>query len=58
MAGHPVRLPTAPSAYDVSNESQARLMIEVADNENMKFGKDVELARGELLILRSPSGSR
>jgi hypothetical protein len=48
----------APGTYDVVNEGQFRAAVEKADRENIKRGRDIELANDERLILRSPDGSR
>jgi len=53
-----MKLPLSPAAYSQSNEAAARQAIEAADRDNFKKGQEVELARGERLILRSPNGSR
>jgi hypothetical protein len=51
-------LPRAAPTYDQSNEQLARDALTREDMVIFKSGKDVELARGEHLILRSPNGSR
>lgn len=51
-------LPRAPAQYSAANEQQTRDAIAKNDMEVLKTGKDVELARGERLILRDTNGVR
>lgn len=51
-------LPRAPSQYEQSNEQQMRDALAREDQVTPKFGRDIELARGERLILRASNGSR
>lgn len=51
-------LPRAAPKYDQANEQLARDALTREDAMIFKSGRDVELARGERLILRSPNGSR
>jgi len=44
-------LPQAPASYDRSNEQQARGLLAKADGETFKKGQDVQLRRGERLIM-------
>lgn len=51
-----MKLPTAPGAYDKSNESQTRKALESADAANFKKGQDLRLVLGERIILKQTSG--
>lgn len=51
-------LPRAPDQYDRGNEQQTRDAISRDGQTVFRAGRDMELARGERLILRSPNGSR
>jgi hypothetical protein len=52
-------LPRAPRAYDVADEQSVRGLIEAADRETLKRGRDLDLgAVGVGLILVSPDGTR
>jgi hypothetical protein len=53
-----MQLPRPARGYDANNEAQARDAIIRADAENYKRGRDVELAPGQRLILRSAGGTR
>lgn len=53
-----LQLPKAPAAYDARILQNALDLMERADLEGLKFGRDIELARGERLILRASDGSR
>lgn len=53
-----LQLPKAPPAYDARILQNALDKIERADLAVVKFGRDIELAQGERLILRAPDGSR
>ena len=50
--------PQAGPNYSAGGENQFREIVARRDAENFKKGRDMELARGEQLILRSPDGSR
>jgi hypothetical protein len=52
-----MRLPQAPLAYDRSDQTQTRSLIEQAFEQALRRGQDVEVAGGRL-ILQSPDGSR
>lgn len=51
-------LPSPTLAYNMMDQSQMRAEIEREDGQNWKRGRDIELAQGERLILRSPDGAR
>jgi hypothetical protein len=53
-----VKLPYPPQAYDPNEQARARFQLEQEDAHNFKRDRDVELAGGPRLILRSPDGSR
>jgi hypothetical protein len=53
-----MNLASAPEQYDPSDQRRLRAALEQADRESFKKGRDVELARGERLILKSPNGAR
>ena len=53
-----MNLSQAPDKYDRRDQQAVRLELKKADAENLKFGRNIELARGEKLILRSPDGSQ
>lgn len=54
-----LRLPLPSAAYDTQLESETNLMIEEADRQNHKRGRDMEVgAAGERLILTSANGTR
>jgi hypothetical protein len=44
--------------YSQGNENRFRADAARRDGESLKRGRDIELAAGERLILRSPDGSR
>ncbi len=52
-----LNLPQPMSAYDKSNEQQARNLMEQADRQNQKRTADIEVD-GRLLVLISPNGTR
>lgn len=51
-----MRLAAPPPGYDRADQAKVRAAIAAADTGNFKKGEDVELARGERFILRSPDG--
>jgi hypothetical protein len=52
-------LPRAPRAYDPMNEQSVRGLIEAADRDSLKRGRDLDLgAAAAGLILVSPDGAR
>jgi len=52
-------LPRAPAAYDAMNEQSVRGLLEAADRECLKRGRDLDLGPPVCgLILVSPNGSR
>lgn len=52
-------LPRAPGAYDPRGEQTVRGLIEAADRDNLKRGRDLDLGNATVgLILVSPDGSR
>ena len=51
-------LPRAPAQYSQANEQQLRDALANEDRVAIKTGKDVELARGERLIMRDTNGVR
>lgn len=52
-------LPRAPAAYDPRSEQTVRGLIEAADRDNLKRGRDLDLGNATAgLILISPDGSR
>ena len=52
-------LPAAPGAYDPRNEQTVRGLIEAADRDNLKRGRDIDLGGAAAgLILVSPNGTR
>ena len=53
-----MKLPRPQPRYSPGAESQRNLQIEQADKRNRKKGTDVELSRGERVILQSPDGVR
>lgn len=53
-----MKLPTAPNVYDRASEAQRNLIIEQADQQNLKRLQDIEIVAPQRLILRSPNGSR
>ena len=57
-SGAEMRLASAPKEYDSSSEQALRNEVLKADLENWKRGRDIELARGDRVILRSPNGTR
>jgi len=55
----PLTLPRAPTAYDAMNEQAARGLLEAADRDNLKRGRDLDLGHAAAgLILVSPNGAR
>ena len=55
----PLTLPRAPRAYDPAADQSVRGLIEAADRENLKRGRDLDLgAPAAGLILTSPDGAR
>ncbi len=52
-----MRLPVAPPIYNRESEQEMRKRIEVEDVLNYKKGRDIDLARGERIILHSPDGT-
>ena len=53
-----MRLPTPPAKYDPSYEAQKNVLLEQADQLNVKRLLDVEVISPQRLILRSPNGTR
>lgn len=52
-------LPRAPGAYDPRDDQAVRGLIEAADRENLKRGRDLDLGAPRAgLILISPNGGR
>ena len=52
-------LPRAPVAYDAANEQSVRGLLEAADRDSLKRGRDLDLgAAAAGLILVSPDGTR
>lgn len=55
----PLTLPRAPAAYDANNEQSARGLMEAADRDNLKRGRDLDLGHAAAgLVLTSPDGTR
>lgn len=55
----PLTLPRAPGAYDPANEQSVRGLLEAADRDSLKRGRDLDLgAPAAGLILVSPDGTR
>lgn len=52
-----MRLPNVPPGYNAATERQRNLTLELADKNNHKRGRDVEINPGRL-ILTSPDGTR
>lgn len=52
-----MKLPFPSMFYDQSREVERNRQLERADQENLKSGRDLELA-GARLILASPDGTR
>lgn len=52
------RTSPAPAKYSAADEQQFRNKVAEADIENVKFGRDIELAQGERIILRDAAGAR
>lgn len=50
-------LPTAPAQYSAEDQRRLRGEIDRQDKQNLKRGRDIELA-SERLIIRSPNGTR
>lgn len=53
-----MKLPQAPAVYSMLDQQLLRAAIEKALMFVVHFGRDIELAQGEKLILRSPNGTR
>jgi len=53
-----MKLPDPSDGFDPSRERQKNSMLEQADRENHKQGRDVELGQGERVIMRSADGTR
>jgi hypothetical protein len=53
-----MRLPLPPRDYNSQIETLRNQTIEQADLINQKINKDVEIADGQRLIMRSANGSR
>lgn len=53
-----MKIGAAPGSYDPADQAKVRKAIADADTQNFKKGQDVQLLRGERLILASPNGSR
>lgn len=52
-------LPRAPGAYDANNEQTMRGLLEAADRDCLKRGRDLDLGAAAVgLILVSPNGAR
>lgn len=52
-------LPRATGAYDARGEQTVRGLIEAADRDNLKRGRDLDLGNASAgLILVSPDGTR
>jgi len=55
----PLTLPRAPAAYDPLHEQTLRGLLEAADRDTLKRGRDLDLgAPAAGLILVSPNGAR
>ena len=55
----PLTLPRATAAYDSANEQTVRGLLEAADRDNLKRGRDLDLGHAAAgLILVSPNGTR
>ncbi|MBX7249341.1 MAG: hypothetical protein K1X35_09915 [Caulobacteraceae bacterium] len=55
----PLTLPRAPQAYDPGNEQALRGLLEAADRDSLKRGRDLDLGAASAgLILVSANGSR
>lgn len=52
-----MNLPVAPPKYSQQDQANVRYVVRMADSQNFKRGRDVELVE-ERLILSSPDGSR
>lgn len=53
-----MRLPLPSINYDAQIESFRNQTIEQADAQNLKNNKDIEIADGQRIILRSANGTR
>ena len=53
-----MRLPLPSINYDAQIESFRNQTIEQADAQNLKSNKDIEIADGQRIILRSANGTR
>ena len=52
-----MKLPQAKPTYSQVDDQTARSLIERADADNLKKGRDIEVSPGRLII-KSPNGSR
>ena len=52
-----MRLPPAPDTYQPPDQAALRRLLSQADDDNIKKRRDIVLANGEGLVLRSPNGS-
>lgn len=52
-----MKLPQPPSRYDAPFQQQLHHLLELADDDNRKKGRDIEVHPARL-ILRSPNGTR
>lgn len=52
-----MKLPEPTIKYDIARQRQTIHVLELADADNRKHGKDIEVAPARL-ILRSPNGTR
>lgn len=52
-----MNLPRAPQSYNVTDQDRLRNDLDLADQENLKRGRDIEMGDGRL-IGNSPNGSR
>lgn len=51
-------LSSAPGAYDRADQARMRDVLQRADAENLKRGRDVELGRGRLILTDEATGAR
>ncbi len=53
-----ISLPDAPQAYSAENEQRFRARVGAEIDKMRRSDGDVELAKGQRAILRSPNGAR
>lgn len=53
-----MNLPKPDPDYSAVNEGEARRLLEEADRENMKRGRDIVIQPGQRLIWTAPDGSQ